>query len=64
MLSEVSSVGKELYEGFGGNLVDGLPPAPVPARIFERRAFASGPTRELPGFFSETLLLKELSGNI
>ena len=34
------------------------------ARLVERRAFASGPTSDHSGFFSETLQLKELSGNL
>ena len=36
LLAFFSIVCKELYEGPGGNLVDGLPPAPVPRRALRQ----------------------------
>ena len=47
--SKLSRSCKELYEGPGGNQVDGLPPAPVPGRALRRDELRGIPRRAPKG---------------
>ena len=58
-LPPARSIGKQTEKRSGTRCRD----RQVPPGIVERRAFASGPSSDHSSFFSETLLLKELSGN-